>query len=52
MAADLMISAQLLWGLISILIGFIILAAPKLLAYLVALYLIITGLLSVVPALI
>ncbi len=49
--AEIVISAQLLWGIISILFGVLVLAAPKILNYLVALYLIISGLVMVLPSL-
>ena len=49
--AAIVISAQLLWGIISIIFGIIVLAFPKILNYLIALYLIITGVLMVLPSL-
>jgi len=47
----LLISAQLLWGLVSVFFGILVLIFPKILNYLVALYLIISGLMMVIPAL-
>lgn len=41
--------AQMVWGIISILFGVIILVAPKILNYLIALYFIISGLFLVLP---
>jgi uncharacterized membrane protein HdeD (DUF308 family) len=49
--ADVIISAQLVWGIVSVLFGVLILIAPKLLNYLIALYFIITGLLAIIPIL-
>lgn len=49
--ATIFVSAQLLWGIISIIFGIIVFAFPKILNYLVALYLIITGVLMVLPSL-
>jgi uncharacterized membrane protein HdeD (DUF308 family) len=48
--ADIIIGAQLLWGVVSVIFGLLILAAPKMLNYLIALYFIITGILAIVPS--
>jgi uncharacterized membrane protein HdeD (DUF308 family) len=48
---EIVLSAQLIWGIISIIFGLIVLMFPKILNYLVALYLIITGLIMALPAL-
>jgi uncharacterized membrane protein HdeD (DUF308 family) len=48
--ADIVIGAQLLWGVVSVIFGLLILAAPKLLNYLIALYFIITGIFAIVPS--
>ena len=45
------ISAMTLWGIISIIFGIMVLAYPKILNYLVALYLIVSGLLMILPSL-
>jgi uncharacterized membrane protein HdeD (DUF308 family) len=49
--AEIAISAQLLYGIVSIIFGLIVLAFPKILNYLIALYLIISGLLIMLPSL-
>lgn len=49
--AMIVMSAQLLWGILSIVFGIIVLLFPKILNYLVALYLIISGLVMLLPAL-
>ncbi len=49
--AEIVISAQLLWGIVSILFGILVLAAPKILNYLIAIYLIVAGLIMVLPSL-
>jgi hypothetical protein len=41
------ISAMTLWGIVSIIFGIMVLAYPKILNYLIALYLIISGMLLV-----
>jgi|AACY02.16.fsa_nt_gi Protein of unknown function (DUF3096). len=48
--AELVISAQLLWGLVSIVFGIIVLLAPKILNYLIALYFILTGVIMILPS--
>lgn len=48
--AEIIVSAQLLWGIVSIVFGLVILAAPKILNYLIAVYLIITGIVMVLPS--
>lgn len=45
------VSAQLLWGIVSIIFGIIVLIFPKIINYLIALYLIIVGILMVLPSL-
>ena len=49
--AMIVMSAQLLWGILSIVFGITVLLFPKILNYLVALYLIISGLVMLLPAL-
>lgn len=52
--AEIVISAKaatLVWGLISVIFGVMVLAYPKILNYLVAFYLIISGILMMLPAL-
>jgi len=48
--AELVVSAQLIWGVMSVVFGLLVLAAPKILNYLVALYLIITGIVMMLPS--
>lgn len=48
--AEIVVSAQLIWGVMSVVFGIVILAAPKILNYLIALYLIITGIVMVLPS--
>jgi uncharacterized membrane protein HdeD (DUF308 family) len=49
--AEIVVSAQLLAGIISLIFGVIVLAFPKILNYLVALYLIILGIIMILPSL-
>ena len=49
--AEIVIGSSLLFGIISLIFGFIVLAFPKILNYLVAFYLIIIGLLTIITAL-
>ncbi len=45
------LASTLVWGLLSVLFGILILVYPKLLSYLIALYLIISGLMMMLPSL-
>ena len=47
---EIVVSAQLVWGVMSVVFGLLVLAAPKILNYLVALYLIITGIVMMLPS--
>jgi hypothetical protein len=48
---EILLTPSMIVGLISIIFGIIVLIFPKILNYLVALYLIITGVLMVLPSL-
>lgn len=47
MAQEIVLNMSLVWGILSIIFGLLILAAPKLLNYLVGIYLIVIGALNV-----